>query len=535
MKNAVFKIFIIFISTFLLFVYIFPWNSFGLQVPFWNKEYKLGLDLQWWIELDYKIDLEKYRSWEDYSKSWEDDVVEGLKTIIDKRIEVLNINDSEINDASYGNERHIIVQIPLKANDKLWNSKNIEKAKEAIGKVVKISFREKRKEVTEKDLQKREKIVNTLLAEIKSGEDFSVVSDKYKLNYENVETGKAVNYTEIIEDKKDIQEWEKNEVVNIKTKDESYLFVKKDKKLWFDYILISKKPSEWKEAVDSKWRVLDDRYFVKSSVQLNQAYQPEIILTFNDEWAKIFWDLTTRLVGRKMAIFVGWELLTAPNISEPIYGWSARITWKYEPEEANKLSRNINTWVVPAPIYLTSEKTIDSKIGTSSLEKLLYAWCLWFILIFVFLILVYRLSGVAASLALLVYIILILFIIKSTSTILTLASIAWLILSLWMAIDANILIFERIKWELQKWESLEQATVIWFKETWSAIWDSNLTGLIVALILFWFGINMIKWFGLMLAIWIVVSFFTVMVVSRVFLVFLTKTIKNKKVFIGSKE
>jgi protein-export membrane protein SecD len=294
-------------------------------------------------------------------------------------------------------------------------------------------------------------------------------------------------------------------------------------------------PSDWKPAMDSKWRILNDQYFVKSSVQFNEAFTPMVELTFNDEWAKIFWELSTRLVGQQMAIFVWGELLTAPNINEPILWGKAVITWSYTPEEAKELAQNINTWVVPAPIYLTSEKTIDSTLWVSSLEKLIFAWIAWFISILLFLVVIYRFAWLMSAVALLMYIVLVLGIIKLFWVVLTLASIAWLILSIGMAIDANILIFERIKDELSEWKSLKDAISIWFKESWSAIWDSHVTWVIVAAILYIFGINMIKGFWLMLWIWIVVSLFSAMWISRILLVLLADIKMKEKIYIWSKK
>jgi preprotein translocase subunit SecD len=288
--------------------------------------------------------------------------------------------------------------------------------------------------------------------------------------------------------------------------------------------------AKWK---GSDWELhnLDERYFVKSAVQFSQIGEPMIELVFNEEWKLIFWDLSTRLVWKRMAIFVGWELLTDPVINEPILWWKAQVTGSYTKEEAIALSSNINTWVVPAPIYLTSEKSIDSKLWSNSLKKLILAWVTGFILIFIFLIYTYRLSWVVASLSLAMYVVIILVIIKSTATVLTLASIAWLILSIGMAIDANILIFERIREELETWKKMSDATRIWFKKSWTAIWDSNITGLVVAMILYVFGINMIKGFWLMLWIWIIVSLFSAMYISRVFVLLLAESLDNKNTFI----
>lgn len=436
MKNLILRLFFVVLVWGALFVYIFPWSSYSIDVPFSWKDYKLGLDLQWWIELDYKIDLTEASEEEDYDINREKEIIEWLKSIIDKRIESLNISDSSIFSARYGGEKHIIVQIPLKGSNEAQDKENIEKAKAAIGKVVKIEFKER----------------------------------------------------------------------------------------WED--------GGWIRAFDEEGRYLSDKYFVKSSVQFDEAFQPLVELTFNSEWAKIFGDLTERLVWQPIAIFVGGELLTSPNVNEPIYGGKAIITGQYSVQEAKKLSNDINTWVVPAPIYLTSEKAIDPKLGASSLSKLIFAWVSGFFIIFVFLLSVYRLSGFMASIALFSYVILVLTVIKSFWITLTLASIAGLILSIGMAIDANILIFERIKDELNVGKKFEEASKVWFSKSWSAIWDSNVTGFIVALILFVFGINLIKWFGLMLAIWILASLFSAMWISRVLVILTANVSKKRSHFIG---
>jgi preprotein translocase subunit SecD len=446
MKTLITRLFFLVLAWLALTYYVFPWKEYNINVPFSWKEYKLGLDLQGWVELDYRVDLSEAKAEKDYNREKERSIIEWLKAIIDKRVESLKINDSVILTSDYAWEKHIIVQIPLKGNTAMQDKENIEKAKKAIWKVVRIKFKQRNP-----------------------------------------------NYTGT---------WSEPE--------------------WI--------PAKWKWS-DWELHELDERYFVKSAVQFDQIWNPAIELVFNDEWKKIFWDLSTRLVWQEMAVFVGGEMLTHPVIREPILWWKAQITWNYSKKEALELSQNINTWVVPAPIYLTSEKSIDSKLWSNSLQKLIIAWAAWFLLIFIFLIYFYRLSGLVSSIALLMYIVIILAIVKSFWTVLTLASIAWLILSVGMAIDANILIFERIREEIQSWKDLVKASEIWFKKSWSAIWDSNITGLIVALILYIFWINMIKGFGLMLGIWIVVSLFSAMYISRVFVLLLAKARVKKKMFI----
>ena len=142
MNKLIFRLFLILTIGWFLFAYVFPWSSYDIDVPFSGKDYKLGLDLSWWIELDYKIDLEEAKKDEDYSPQKEKDIIEWLKSIVDRRIESLKISDSVITSADYAWEQHIIVQIPMKWNDSLENNENIKKAKDAIWRVVKIEFKE---------------------------------------------------------------------------------------------------------------------------------------------------------------------------------------------------------------------------------------------------------------------------------------------------------------------------------------------------------------------------------------------------------
>ena len=546
MKALIFRLFLTALWGLFILVFAMPWSYFNLEVPFSGPDYKLGLDLQGGIELDYKVDLTEARQEEDYGQERENSIIEGLKSIIDKRIESLNINDSVITSASYGGEEHIIVQIPLKGNDALQNSDNIERAKEAIGKVVKIEFKELREEISEEDYQVREELAKSIYSDISQNLDsYSSEIGRFRNNYEDITTGKISELETLFtlpeNSKSESIKWNTLNtglsslairVINM-TGEEGFLIYKLDDEE-YEYIFINAEPSLWMPAEDAAGRVLNDRYFVRSSVQQNEAFQYMVELTFNDEGAEIFWDLTKRLVGQPMAIFVWGELLTAPTINEPILAGRAVVTGNYTGESAKKLSDDINTWVVPAPIYLTSERTIDAKLGQDSLKKIILAWILWFGAILVFLMITYRFAGLIAAVALFVYIAITLAILKQFWVVLTLASIAGLVLSIGIAIDANILIFERIKDEFRKGQSIRDAQTIGFEKSFSAIWDANITGLIVATILFIFGINMIKGFGFILALGIIVSLFTVYFVSRLFIRLLARTDVSEVSFIGKK-
>ena len=540
MKSLIFKLFFTVLGGCFILLFALPWSYFNLEVPFSGNEYKLGLDLSGGIELDYKVDLTEVQQEEDYDAQRKNSVIEWLKSIIDKRVETLGINDSVITSASYGSEEHIIVQIPLKWNDALQSSENIERAKAAIGKVVKIEFKEARNTITDTDIAERRDAILSAAAALKKAKEweFFIETQRLESSIENTTIGSVQNLEDLfltwtwvglenLENEEGISDaisttnalWE-----------EGYLVYEGNPELK-NFIFFASEPSIWMPAEDSQGRVLNDTYFVNSSVQYNDAFQPLVELTFNTQWAGIFWELTKRLVWEPMAIFVGGELLTAPTINEPILSWRAVVTGNYTPESAAELSLNINTWVVPAPIYLTSERTIDARLGQSSLEKIIFAGLLGFSIILIFLVVVYRFSGLIAAVALFIYIVITLAILKQFWVVLTLASIAWLVLSIGIAIDANILIFERVKDELRKWEDLRESVRVGFDKSFSAIWDANVTGLIVAIILFIFGINMIKGFGFILALWILVSLFTVFFISRLFIRLLSRSEVSQKNFI----
>ena len=539
-----------------LWLFIFPWYAYDVSSFIDWKEYHLWLDLQWWVELDYKVDLTEVKNEKDYNIQREKNVIEWLKSIVDSRVENLKINDSVITTASYWWEQHIIVQIPMKWKDRQENEENIRRAKEAIWKVIKIEFKEQRTEVTKEDLTERTKIAEDFITEI-SGSDygFFVTADKYRDKFENVKswtlswTLSSLKEELFVLNNDQVKKWMVNEILTGTWRSgllfENWEITQQawEKGLWmiditdvfmwwddwseesieFDYLFVSSKVSWWISAKDALWRVLNDKYFVNSAVRFNQnTFQPVVELVFNDEWAEIFWELTERLINEQIAIFVWWTLVTAPVVQTAIRDWKAIITGNYTPKEARKLSNDINTWVVPAPIYLTSERTIDAKLWINSLERLVVAWLIWFFIIAIFLIWIYRVWGLFASIALLIYIILILTIVRLLWIVLTLASIAWLILSIWMAIDANILIFERVRDELKSWMPIKKAVQIGFEKSWTAIWDSNVTWFFIAIILYVFWINMIKGFWLMLAIWTVVSLISAMWVSRVFVMFIAQ-------------
>jgi len=232
-----------------------------------------------------------------------------------------------------------------------------------------------------------------------------------------------------------------------------------------------------------------------------------------------FWrnELTERLVGQQMAIFVGGERISAPTVNQKISGGSAVITGNFSLKEALELANDLNTGAIDAPVILSGQYTISATLGENALSVSLYAGLIGLVLLAIFMVLYYRLLGVFAVIALLIYSVIIVFILKFTGIVMTLAGIAGIILSIGMAVDANILIFERTKEELLTGKGFSTAVLIGFERAWSSIRDSNVSTLITCAILWFFGNSIIRGFALMLALGVVISMFTAITVTRAFL------------------
>ncbi len=270
---------------------------------------------------------------------------------------------------------------------------------------------------------------------------------------------------------------------------------------------------------------LTGKYLKGAKMDFNQTtYEPVVILNFDKEGTKIFDELTKKNVGKKLAIYIDNILISAPVVREEISSGSAQISGKFTVKEAKKLAENLNAGALPAPIKLIAQETVGPSLGKISLEKSLKAGAFGFLAVILFMIFFYRFPGFLASVALIFYIIFTLAIFKAASVTLTLAGIAGFILSIGMAVDANVLIFSRMREELKKGESLSIAISEGFKRAWPSIRDGNVTTLIIALILFSLGSGFVKGFGFTLSLGILVSMFSAVFVTKTFL----------EVFIGTK-
>jgi len=259
-----------------------------------------------------------------------------------------------------------------------------------------------------------------------------------------------------------------------------------------------------------------------AQLQFNQGVggipnEPVVVLTFDSEGAQIFADLTKNNVGRFFGIFLDGVAISIPVIREPIPSGAAVISGSFTPESARELARNLNYGALPVPIELISTQTVSGTLGSEAVDKGIVAG-LWGIgAVILFMILWYRLPGLLAAIALLVYIVVILALFKLIPVVLTAAGIAAFILSIGMAVDANVLIFERMKEELHAGKSTVEAISAGFSRAWPSIRDSNISSMITAVILFWFGTSLIKGFALVFGLGVLVSMLSAIAVSRTFM------------------
>ena len=267
---------------------------------------------------------------------------------------------------------------------------------------------------------------------------------------------------------------------------------------------------------------LTGKHVRKATVEFDsQTGKPQVGLTFSQEGAKIFAEVTQRNVSKPVGIFIDELLISAPTVQQVITEGNAVITGDFTTDEAKKLAIAINSGALPLPVKLVEQRNIGPTLGKVEVEKSVLAGIVGLLLVLVFMIVYYGKLGLIAAMALLIYALISLAIFRAIPIVLTLPGVAGFILSIGMAVDSNILIFERIKEERRRGNDLEIAIRLGFGRAIDAIKDANITTLIVAFILFnplnWeflpqFGL--VRGFALTLAIGVATSLFTGVVITK---------------------
>jgi len=270
----------------------------------------------------------------------------------------------------------------------------------------------------------------------------------------------------------------------------------------------------------SPWKntELSGKNLEHANVEFDQnTGQPYVALSFDSDGGDLFGKLTADHVGEQIAIFLDGNPISVPRVSQAIYGGQAIIQGNFSLEEAKILSQRLNAGALPVPVELLSQQTIGPTLGAISLERSVTAALIGFLLVALFMIAVYRLPGVIAVMALVFYAFLNLAAYRFFGVTITLASIAGFVLSLGIAVDANVLIIERFKEELYSGRDFGSAIDEGFKRAWTAIRDGNITTLIAAGVLYWFSSSFIRGFALTLSIGVILSMFTAIWVTRIYI------------------
>jgi len=520
-------------------------HSFNFDISYFNPvDFKLGLDLQGGSQLIYEADLSEVSQEEKAQR------MENLRDLIERRIDQFGVAEP-------------LVQV--KNNRLIVELAGVIDSLEAIKMIGETPFLEFKELIEKSSFINEEEVDNynqeaktkaeEILSRIKEGEDFSDLAKEYSEDPGSKDYGGDLGWfprgtmvSEFEEAVFSLKEKEiKDEIVET---DFGYHIIQKiedeneDGEIKARHILISKQSFQedsyqWITTELGGEHLKTARYRVEPGVGITME------LEFTSEGAIVFEKITERNVGKPLAIFLDGksiidttgdgriteEDLYAPTVQEKITGGQAIITGETSIEKARQIVSRLKSGALPVPIKLISQQNVGASLGHDSLSKSLMAGIYGFLAVVVFMVAFYRLPGILASLSLIIYIILILSFFKIIPVTITLSGIAGLVLSVGMAIDANVLIFSRMREELKEGNSLKNSIDNSMERTWPSIRDGNLTTMIVAFILFFIGTSFVKGFALTLMIGILISLFSSLIVTRFFLKLFEETfLGNKKFF-----
>lgn len=495
----------------------------------------LGLDLQGGIHMEYKADTSKIDS------SQATDAMQAVQDVIERRVNAFGVAEPVIYTTRSGSEQRLIVE--------LAGIKDISQAKQLIQETPFLEFKEEGEgkqpeqipqDVLDKFNEEAKQKATDLLKKALAGEDFAALAKDNSEDpgskdnggeYDFVPKGsfvpeyEAAIFSETLKDGEIYPElvetqfgWHIIKRIEVKMENDEVSFKSA-------HILIGKKnqPQAEMEFVSTG---LSGKNLKSASVtfQSQGLSEPQVSLKFDDEGTKLFAEITKKNLEKRVAIYIDGEIISAPTVQSEITTGEAVITGNFTVEEAKKLVQRLNEGALPVPISLVSQQSVEASLGQVSLEKSLKAGIIGLILVVVFMLVYYRFLGLIASFALLIYTGLMVSIFKISgltpwSITLTLPGIAGFILSIGMAVDANILIFERTKEEIRRGRGAVSAIEEGFRRAWTSIRDGNVSSIITCLILMEMGTGFVKGFAITLVVGVLVSIFTAVVITRTILRF----------------
>ncbi len=506
----------------------------------------LGLDLQGGLHLEYKLDLSKV------SDEKRNEAKSAVQAAAERKVNAYGVGEPIVWLSERGAETYLMVEIP--------GVKNIEDVKNVIQKAPLLEFKE---EKTEEEKTKEQEETNAAMKEtlapmneenhqkaqsaldrVKNGEDFVAVAKEFSQNPEE-STGEEgmidfvkkdslpAQFSDILFSDSlgtgsihpELVETEQGWFIikKLEVRGEGEELEVKAHAIPFGKVSIPVDPY--------RATGLTGEFLERADVSIDNGMgggisEPRVLLQFDGEGKDLFAEITKRNLGKSVAIYLDNQIISAPTVQAEIADGHAEITGSFTIAEAKELARQLNEGSLPVPFELVSQQSVEATLGAEALAKSLKAGLYGLLLTTIFMTLYYRLYGLIAAMALCVYTGTLVTIFKLSSytplsITLTLAGIAGIILSIGMAVDANVLIFERIREELRLGKPIRRAVNEGFNRAWPSIRDGNVSTIITSVILMMMGTSFVKGFALILVLGILVSMFTAIILVRVVVTYIS--------------
>ena len=522
---------------------------------YWFERFNthLGLDLQGGAHLLYEADASQV-SFEEAQSA-----IAGARDVIERRVNALGVSEPIVQTAQVGTSLRIIVE--------LAGVFDINEAIAQIGETPLLEFKTEtippeREVITDEEKAEREKFnqeqlkkMNELITRVVDTKGASFAEEAVSVSedlgtaqnggdlgflrkelldesfaialFEGLEDGEmSIEPVESVFGYHMIQRIESRTVVDEHSEEEAF-------EVHARHILLRTQSLEGDIPTYDPWTntELGGKQLARSEVQFeNISGSAQVGLEFDSEGDKLFEQITEENIGKRIGIFLDGALISAPQVRQKISGGNAVITGNFTIPEAKDLVNRLNSGALPVPIHLISQQTVGPTLGEISIQRSLVAGLIGFVLVALLMLMIYRVSGLLAIAALIFYTSIVFTLFKLIPVTLTLAGIAGFLLSIGMAVDANVLIFERLREELRSGQPFSNAVREGFNRAWNSIRDSNVSTLLTCLILAWFGTSVIKGFAITLGIGVLVSMFSAIVITRLFveIVGRVRWLSNKK-------
>ncbi|MBI2439295.1 MAG: protein translocase subunit SecD [Candidatus Moranbacteria bacterium] len=492
-----------------------------------------GLDLQGGIHLEYKADTSNI------ADEKVEDALSAAEAVIERRVNAFGVGEPLVQLSRSGSERRIIVELP--------GIKDIEQAKKMIKETPFLDFRESGNEeqgqqFDDLNKQTKENAEKILLAAQLAGSDFSALAKEQSQDPGSKENGgdlgfaKRGAYVQAFDDVVFGDALKVGEVSpNLVESQFGWHIIKKleergegdDREVRAAHILFAKYSLDQFPELKFSPTGLSGKHLKDAYVdyQSQGIGSPQIALRFDDEGTRLFAEITKRNIGKPVAIFLDKEIISQPTVQNEIVAGQAVITGNFTMAEANDLVKRLNEGALPVPITLVGQQSVDASLGEVALQKSLLAGLVGLGAVAVFMMLYYRLLGIVAVFALLLYTAMLLALFKLSiftpfAITVTLSGIAGFILSIGIAVDANVLIFERTREELSYGKGVIKSIREGFRRAWPSIRDGHVSTLITTVILMGFGTGFVKGFAVILSLGVLLSLFTAVVLVRITTTFL---------------